>query len=108
MNEPQNRLHIVEVLRACRANGMLEDFGSKLEQTTKSVLDSPDPKAVGIVTLTIKVNKFSGSQVIISDAIKVVEPRQITEPTTFYVNEDGELSRKDPRQLSLLDQAGTK
>jgi hypothetical protein len=55
----------------------------------------------GALTLVIKVTPGKSGQVEITDAIKTNLPVFSRESSLFFVTDDGDLSRKDPRQEEL-------
>ena len=57
----------------------------------------------GTFTLTLKVepDRAGGTQVTVSDAFKVSRPEHDRLNTIFYVQRDGSLGRRDPRQPEL-------
>ena len=59
-----------------------------------------DTGKVGEVTLKITVKK-EGKMAIIGVDVKGKEPKHPLHGTLFYIGENGELLRDDPRQLSL-------
>lgn len=95
-------LSTAEILAAIEDGDCAERFRYELEKVAQEVSSGPD-KCAGSLTLTVSVKKFKSGQVILTPKIVAKMPERIAEPTSFFVLESGGLSRRDQKQLSLID-----
>lgn len=89
-----------------RAGQFVEDLTIALADLTQSVIVQ---QKSGKLTLVLKVSPGPGSDnaVLIADEIKLAAPRASTKPTLMFSDEEGSLTRKDPRQGELkLEESG--
>lgn len=97
----QINLSIVEVLQTMDDGGALGDLRERLSDVTRAVLGTNKP---GSVTLTLKVEPMKNRvQVAITDSITAKVPTRDKDMKIFFTTEDGNLTRRDPSQLSLLE-----
>lgn len=60
---------------------------------------------VGTLSLKLKVSpNKDGVTVFVEDILTIAQPPLARGGTTFYVDEEGNMSRTDPRQLTIDDQ----
>lgn len=64
-----------------------------------------DTEKAGKLTLVVNVkpNGRGGGSVTVSTSVKVSSPEAAPEASLYYVDDNHNLSRRDPRQLSLTD-----
>lgn len=78
---------------------LLVDANEKLEEMAKSVLEF---EGKGKLTITLTVAKVKGKQALeITTNIKADIPGPPRAPDLYFADEDGAVSRKDPRQPDL-------
>ena len=79
-----------------------EDLSRELQEVVRSVLDHPANDASGSVTLklTIKANSDGDSIGLVAD-VSTKHPKVPRPATLFYGDDDGNLLREDPNQLTL-------
>jgi hypothetical protein len=70
-----------------------------MQQLVQAVADTHRP---GSLTITLKVSKSKVSGMVeIDDTVKVKLPEPARDASMFFADEDGNLSKDDPRQLTL-------
>lgn len=79
-----------------------DDLSVELQDLVRAVLDHPATDASGHVTLklTVKANSDGDSIGLVAD-VTVKHPKVPRPATLFYGDDDGNLLREDPNQLSL-------
>lgn len=78
---------------SCDINRALEDLTRRCQDTGKS----------GTLTLTVTINPKGNGRCLIDDKISTKAPVTHQESTLFFIGAEGELSRRDPKQLRLED-----
>lgn len=74
----------------------------ELSQELQGVVDQCNRTGkVGTLTLTVKVVPKERDIVLIEVESKAKAPKPTVESVLFYVGQDGRLTRRDPRQMSL-------
>lgn len=92
---------ILETFRELRRGEMLDEAAEGLAEVVKAVLRTGKG---GTLTIKLNVKPMSGGagqMFIINDDITMKLPLLPREPTVFFPMEDGNLSRRDPRQREL-------
>ncbi len=104
MKQPpvNNKLTIVEVLHNVDDGGALEELREGIADVTRAVLATGK---AGTVSLTLTIDKLGACQVAIKDKIAIKPPQATKDATIFFADDDGDLSRRDPRQLQLITEA---
>lgn len=91
--------HLLPELQKGRVN---DEITQKLAEVAQAVIDTGKK---GSVTLTLNVEPTGdGAAVKVKDALKAVVPEPDRRATLFFVGDDGELSRSDPRQTDIEDE----
>lgn len=87
---------------------LLEQSGGKTHDELSDALHDlvarvRDTGKKGSVSLTVSVAPLSGDTdvLVVSDEIKLRLPEHDRKPSLFYPDKDGNLSRRDPNQLSF-------
>lgn len=88
------------------------DYGAtegELDEAIATVANAvKEQQKRGSITLTLTFDpvKHNEAQVEITESIKVVTPQRGRASTTMFIQKDGSLSRRDPRQPELPMQPG--
>lgn len=82
-------------IRAGRTDSELADA---LRDLTRQCLET---QKAGSLTLTIKLKPNGGSGLFVDAKLVAKAPEATQESTLFYATEDGDLTRRDPRQPTL-------
>ena len=72
-----------------------------LEELVKGVVENG---GTGKLTLTINVKAQGDGQLLYKAAVKTDVPRPGVPDSIFFGDEDGKLSRSDPRQMDIEDE----
>lgn len=86
---------IVTFLQHQRAGAAMDDLSIALRQVMSAVKATHKK---GKVTLEITVEPTAGAHLQFYDVVTVKAPQPARECGVFYLGENGELSRQDPRQ----------
>jgi hypothetical protein len=89
---------LLMALNVLDAGHVLEDAGSQLTELVALVGRRQEK---GVLLVKFEVKPFKADAVVCSAEIKVTEPKAPAQQAVFYANEEGELSRQDPRQREL-------
>lgn len=77
------------------------------EQLTKLLVAVAEHEADGEIAITLKFKHNAEGQVICKPGCKIKVPTRVVGEAIFYVTEEGDLERSDPRQGDLkFDKAG--
>lgn len=89
-----------DVLLDLNAGRTHNELSEALHELTQAVKDTGRK---GTLTLTIQVAqmKNTGGTLVVSDRVAVKKPQADRVDSIFFTDSDGNLSRKDPRQLTL-------
>lgn len=93
--------HIIETIMGIRRGRFAELCSSKLTDVVKAVAQLNKP---GSITIQLKLKPNTEGQVRLSGTVKVSSPHPDVGEAIFYVTEDGELERSDPKQTDIEDQ----
>lgn len=101
--DPEDEVTIrpfAEVLLDLNAGRTHAELSELLHELTQAVTDTGRK---GTLTLTIQVGqmKNTGGTLIVSDRVALKKPQVDRVDSIFFTDNDGNLSRKDPRQLTL-------
>lgn len=91
-----------QLLSEIRSGEAIEQYGAELATLVAAVRETGKK---GAITLTIDIkpaSKGDDMTLVISDKIKLSMPEPERGQTVMYGNEDGTLSRRDPRQPDML------
>jgi len=90
----------IDTLAMLRRGTLLEDAANELSALTAACEETGK---AGSLTLTIKIEpqKNDPSVLTITDKLVLKEPKPEVAATIAYVNAQGEISRRDPRQPEL-------
>lgn len=98
MVEPASN-DFLTTLNELQGGATVADLNQALQALVGDVRSIGKP---GTLTLTLKVSpKASGSQLIISDEIKLAPPKPDREITIMFADDNNHLTRRDPRQPKL-------
>ena len=87
-----------QTLREIR-NGLLHaDLTDRLAEVTVAVVEHDKP---GSVTLTLSIRPNAAGTVTVSDDVKAKVPEGEKPATLFFADGDGNLLRRDPRQMEM-------
>lgn len=74
------------------------DYDEALRELSQAVKEH---QKAGTLSITLKLTPLGGDQVQIDDSYKVTKPEKDRVKTITFVQRDGSLSRRDPRQPEL-------
>lgn len=95
-------MFVIDVLGQLNEGNTLQDLENALKQVAQDV---QLVRKAGSVTLTIAVEP-SGKRddiIFLTDKLSVKRPESNRESSIWFVGEDGELERQDPRQKDMFD-----
>jgi len=82
-----------------RAAGLHNELGEGLAEIVAAVLEH---QKTGTLEIKIKVAPSDiGGAVVVTDEVKVKAPQADPDPSLFFSDRTGNLSRRDPRQAEL-------
>jgi hypothetical protein len=91
----------IEFLSYQRSGTLLADIGEEVSKLARAVRDT-GKKGTLTITFTIEpAGRSLGGQIKIEDKIVAKPPRPDVADTLMYVDSNGKLSRRDPRQPTL-------
>lgn len=90
-----------DIMSQIRGGFALTVAGRKLEELTKAVRETGKK---GSITFTISVEPDKVDENVVNVVPKIVAkiPEKGFTPGVFFVDENGKLTREDPRQLEML------
>lgn len=95
----QGRTPFAKFLQEVRGGELHTELSHELAEV---VAASSEHGKAGTITLTIKVApNADGSSLLITDEVKSKPPKAAGPPTLFFADAEGNLSRRDPRQLDI-------
>jgi hypothetical protein len=102
MTEPKKETlqsnSIITLLQNQRSGACQDELSEKLNALNHAVRHS-GKKGKLVLTITIApLSKGGGNAVGVTDRIDLKSPQEEPEVSVFYVSEEGQLSRNDPRQ----------
>lgn len=89
----------VEVFTELRGGECARLCTQKLNAATQAAVETGK---TGSVTLTIKISP-QGNQAMVSDTVKAVIPEFTPQPTVMFVDDEFNLSRRNPKQMNISD-----
>ena len=95
---PSARQSVSDILDDVDDGRLREELQSALPELIKSVQRT---KKKGTLTLTLDVSVGNGTTVLVSPKLTVKSPRGVVSGAVFYADDEGNLSKSDPRQLPL-------
>lgn len=95
---------ITDILRDIRKGRVVDDATSKLQRVVESVMET---KKAGTLTiqLTVKPQKNDDEQVVIVSTVKAKTPEMDLPDAIFFVDDEFDLVRDDPKQRELFSEA---
>jgi hypothetical protein len=87
-----------QFLQEQRKGGLHEDLSARLAEVVQAVLEHGKQ---GTVTVALKIKPVGDGQIQISDDVKVKAPEGEKAASIFYADQDGNVSRTDPRQTEM-------
>lgn len=95
---------ITDVLRDIRKGRVVDDATHKLARVVESVMET---KKAGTLTieLTVKPQKNDDEQVVIVSKVKAKTPEMDLPDAIFFVDDEFDLVRDDPKQRELFAEA---
>lgn len=91
----------IDTLQQIRAGGLLDEIGDELANLTRHVRETGRGGKLTITLTVSPVKKGQGEIVTIADEVRAKLPKIERPSTVLFTNDDGGLSRKDPRQPDL-------
>lgn len=92
---------ILTLLQNQRAGDAMSELSEKLRELTKKVRATGRKGKLTFELTVAPLSKGGGSAVCITDKVKLATPEIEPDMGIFYVEDDGSLSRNDPRQREL-------
>lgn len=87
-----------QFLQEQRRGGLHQELSEMLAETVAAVTEHGK---VGSVTMTLKIKPAGDNMVQVFDDLKSKAPEGDRAPSIFYTDENGNVSRSDPRQTEL-------
>lgn len=87
-----------DTLATMRYGTLVDDLTTKLNELTNSVASTGK---AGTITLVLQLKPGKGGQIEVFDDIKLKLPKEERGSSIMFATPDGNLSREDPRQLSI-------
>lgn len=87
-----------EVVRDLRRGGASVELNEVLEAVAKAIDKTGNP---GSITLTLSMKQDGSGRLAVTDKIVAKIPGESKRPSIFFVSEEGELSRSDPKQTAM-------
>lgn len=87
------------VLGECRKGKALVEVNDGLTELVRRIRDTGQP---GSITVTLKIHPVGDDSVRLTDEVKVAFPKVPKAPSTFFMNDDGDLSRTPHNQPELF------
>lgn len=82
-----------------RKGDFASEISDKLAEVSKAAIETGKP---GTVTIKIKVKPMQGLEAVaIEDKVTATIPEGDPTRAVFYINDDGDLERNDPKQREL-------
>lgn len=92
---------IIDTLKAIREGELLQEIEVQMRDLVDAVRTT---NKGGKLVITLKLTPSRGGALILDDEYKLTRPEPPRETSTvFFATEANDLSRRDPRQPSLLD-----
>jgi hypothetical protein len=100
LNQPQTTSNsFAKALAEMRKGRTLTELSTELESLIKAVRETGKK---GELTLKLKVTPDSeGTICLVEDQVSVKTPKMDKASTTFFITDDNQLSRSDPRQEEM-------
>ena len=90
----------IETLREIREGELLSELPAKVQDLVAAVQTTQKAGKI-VITLNLRHTK-KGGMLLLEDDVKLVLPEPDKDTTTFFfVTEDNDLTRRDPRQPTL-------
>jgi hypothetical protein len=89
-----------DILREVRGGKADDELGDHLRELCEAVAAT---NKGGALTLTLTIKPNGPNAVLVEDAVKMKAPEAAASATLFFVDEDHNLTRRDPRQLTLSE-----
>jgi hypothetical protein len=89
-----------EIFGELRAGCAIEDASERLEECIQSVRQTGKPATM---TITLTLKPAGNGRVFVQDKCEAKRPLPVHEDTLFFLTEGGELTRRDPRQMTLSE-----
>ncbi len=95
---------VTDILRDIRKGRVVDDATHKLQRVVESVMET---KKAGTLTiqLTVKPQKNDDEQVVIVSKVSAKTPEQDLPDAIFFVDDEFDLVRDDPKQRELFAEA---
>ena len=92
---------VTDVIHELDSGNVHQDLDDMLHEVVRAVLDTRKAGSVSL-KLDIKLNE-RGSQLVVKGTVSSKVPRKAVESTLFFANEEGDLSRDNPKQTDIKD-----
>lgn len=89
------------VLQELAKGQVHSDASEALRELTTAVAEHGKKGTITVVIEVAPLPKGDGNTLIVSASVTSKPPRGETRPSVFYLDDDGNLVRDDPRQLKL-------
>jgi len=89
-----------EVLNELRGGICAQELTDQLNAVTKACIETGKS---GSITLVIKVLPQGSNQAIVAADVKAKVPAHTVQPTIMFVDDNSNLTRRNPRQMSLSE-----
>ena len=93
-----------EYLREIDRGRLLTDLTADFKDLVRAVTETGKPGSLTL-TLTLKPQGVAADTVMVEAAVKLKDPQPSRAGSLFFVSDDLNLTRRDPRQLELADVA---
>lgn len=88
-----------DVLREIKAGDLVDDASAELARVLLAVVANGKR---GSLTMTLTISPDGANAVTIDGEVKVKVPKPAIGKAIFFVNEEGDASRRDPRQREMF------
>ena len=88
-----------EVLAEVDSGRLIEDLSRQLAEVTNAAIAT---NKVGELVLTLKVKPNKDNQVFLDSTVKAKVPEHSIATALFFANEEGSLTRRDPKQGDMF------
>jgi hypothetical protein len=108
MAEPDQAAEVADKARKPFAAFIQEQRGGGLhgelsDALAEATLAATEHNKVAEVRLTVKIKPNGGNTLLVTDEVKTKVPEGERPAALFFTDDEGNLSRRDPRQLDIDD-----
>lgn len=91
----------IDFVGTLRRGTLLDDAAEALQEVTQAVQETGKPGTVTIQFQVRPASKHDATMLVIRDKVSAKTPEPDRAETVFFATDDGQLSRRDPRQPEL-------